>query len=505
MSIYDNYDLILFNQKIDHLMDIVNQKKLDVCEPTKTEIDAIYLIVLTFIKTNKRKIYGSVALDYLLGEKKATENIYSKYKIPDIDFYTPDPIGDLIKLCNELNEKEYKYVRGREAIHKESYSLYVNNRLYCNLTYMPKNIYNKTPFQNIDDIIIVQPQFLVIDYLRIINDPLVSYWRLKDKNAFERYFLLQKYYPFPYTNKEFDITIIDENKPILENILEFSKNRNSLIHSGGLFIYNYYIRASKVNHTNIKITDPIFYEFVSTNYKKDSLELINDLKKTYPDIVIKEYFPFFQYIGYSVAIYYNNDLVCIISDNNKKCVPYKTVLNNATDKYYIGSYNYVLMTCMINLLKYKINNDTKMKNIYYIMTSHIITMRKKYLKSNKQNIFDKSLFEDFVLDLQGSTIPPEKERQLIGEVRKKRNKPYFFTYEPIKKDVKEDGENDVEIKSELEIKYIFFFTSGNLISNSKKSILFGEEKNPEDVIEDVIEDVDEVVDILDAYTEPHLD
>ena len=72
---------------------------------------------------------------------------------------------------------------------------------------MPKFIYNSTPFikyYNENNILlqIVSPQVMAIDYLRVFTDPLGSYWRIKDKKAFERFYLLQKYYPFEKTSEE---------------------------------------------------------------------------------------------------------------------------------------------------------------------------------------------------------------------------------------------------------------------------------------------------------------
>ena len=39
----------------------------------------------------------------------------------------------------------------------------------------------------IDGYNIVHSHFLTIDYLRILTDPICSYWRLKDKHCFERF------------------------------------------------------------------------------------------------------------------------------------------------------------------------------------------------------------------------------------------------------------------------------------------------------------------------------
>jgi len=126
-------------------------------------------------------------------------------------------------------------------------------------------------------------------------------------------------------------------------------------------------------------------------------------------------------------------------------------------------------------MKARVDNDENSKNLGYTIVSHLIEMRKYYLKKNKKTMFDDTIFEDFSLDLAGKTLSAEKERQIIGELRKKRNKPFLFSYDPTNK---KDGETN--------IKYIFRNTSGNIIKTSKKSKLFTD-KNDDD-----IEDLDEL-------------
>ena len=491
-TLYSEKDLDDFYDNIDNLMDKVNKKKLEEVEPTISEIKNVNSIIMDFIKLNKRKIYGGVALEYFLQDKNAEENIYQENAFPDIDFYSADPIGDLIKLCNDLNDKGFKHVRGREAIHKESYSVYVNNRHYCNISYVPKNIYNKIQFKQIKDFIIVHPHFLLIDYLRVLTDPIISYLRLKEKNAFGRFYLIQKYFSLPYVNKpfefDFDKTSEKTTKEILNTVLDFTKEKDSMVHCGFL-AYNYYLEESKMltkrQNTKFKTIDIPYYEIVSTNYKEDTLNLINNLKEkfTSEEIKVQENYPFSQYLGYSATITYNDILICVIYDNYNRCIPFKKYNN-----HFVGSFNYVILNALSSLMKYRTEDDESSKNIQYMFISHLVELRKFYFKLHKKTIFDNTPFEDFCLDYKGQTLSPEKERQLIGEARKKKNKPFMFSYEPsLKKDTKES----------IEIKYTFLNTSGNIINNSKRSKLFSNNNEEENIelIENSIEDEENNEDI----------
>ena len=282
--IYDNNTIKLFYDNFDGIIDKVNSIKFSEYEPTQIEMDSVYETIFKFIKDNRKKIYGGIALDYLFKEKKLVYSVYcGDYDYPDIDFYSTEPMSDLIKLCDILHEKSFKYVRGREALHKETYSLYVNNKLYCNITYVPKNIYNKLPYKIIDGYIIVQSQFLTIDYLRILTDPVCSYWRLKDKNCFDRYYELQKLYPFPYSNKSINLDYNNKDDTVnklLNSIYNYTLNNKNMIHCG-LFAYNEFLKKSKIYEKNnkFKVLDVVPYECISINYIEDCLEIIKNLKQ----------------------------------------------------------------------------------------------------------------------------------------------------------------------------------------------------------------------------------
>ncbi len=490
-SFYEYRHINQFYDNIEDLMYNVNMKKFNTSDPEIDEITKIQEVILNYIKDKKRKIYGGYALNILLKEKKAQEEIYQEYEIPDIDIYTPEPMNDLITLCNLLHENNFKYVRGREALHKETYAIYVNNKQYCNLTYVPKNIYNKIPFKIINELYITHPYFLMIDYLRVLTDPIVSYWRLQDKKTFERLYYLNKYYSLPFSDKNINIGTNDTSENVLKSILNFTSNNSNIAHIG-FFAFNFYLNNSFILDKKIERIQPInipYYEIVSTNYKDNVLKLKSLLEEENitDNITIEEYYPFFQYIGYSTKIFYNNQLVCIIYDNNNRCMQFKKHKVNK-DEYLIGSYNYCLLNYLTTQMKYKVENNEEMKNKYYILISQFIEFKKNYFKTTKKTIFDKSPFEDFTLEFIGTTLPPEKERQMIGESRKKKNKPFLFTYEPSSKpkDKQDDVDDKVEDKKEM-VKYIFSNTSGNKITNIKKSKIFSKNENDLDNL-DIIEE-----------------
>ena len=177
--LYNDYDLELFKKNIGGIV-----KKLDVLveekyPPTKKEKTEVQKIILQFAKDKKRKLYGGYALHLAIKDKNATGFFYKESELysKDIDMYSPDPLNDLVELCNILHEKKFKHIYGREAMHKETYTLEVNRQPYCDFSYVPRNIYNRIPFLTIDGFTITHPHFMEIDYLKMFVDPILSHYR----------------------------------------------------------------------------------------------------------------------------------------------------------------------------------------------------------------------------------------------------------------------------------------------------------------------------------------
>lgn len=478
MSLYKENDLDILRDNIDDILKKVNSIKMEKVEPYVSEIEAVNEIIMNYIKEKKRKVYGGFALNLLLKEKDKNDMIYEENEYPDIDFYSPEPLIDLVEICNILYENDFKFIRGTEAQHKETYSIRVNNHLYCDISYVPKQIYNSMPFIIIDGLHVISPKIYTIDFFRMMTDPLTSYWRI-EKN-FERFYKIQKHYPFAKINSPINLVIPkkynNEIKILSNKIIDFLTNNNSTI-TVGFYAYNHYLLYSKIlnSKTNKKkkkyrVLKVPYYEIISTNYVEDSLSLISQLKEINEDIsnniTVVEHYPYFAFFDYSAHIYYKDALIAIIYDHNKKCIPYfevkalnfndeKMNKNIGADYIHIGTFSLVLLYGMINALKSRTDNNKTMIHINNTFISHLLEMRNYYFNLTGDNILSKSLFRDFVLECKGQTITAEKERALIIEERKKKNQRLMFAYDP------SDGVIDNKIN------FIFANSSGNPINNPK--------------------------------------
>lgn len=425
----------------------------------KTGKSRIQEIILDYIKENKRKIYGGYALNKLLIDKRQ-DSIYNEYENPDIDFYSPDPNTDIIKICNKLSDAGFIRVNGKEAKHNNTYAIFVNFELYCNITYVPSYIYNNIAFIKIEDINYVNPSFMIIDYLKMITDPIGSYWRIE--KSFERLIKLETAFPLPVFKKEIEINSSDNDDNIFDSLqIVINEIKNKDIVTIGFYSYLYYLKESKLYERNKNLLNfskksynqiP-YLEIISKNYKTDFDILIKKLKEKYGDsITHTEFYPLFTFFGYSVEIYLNGDLILIIYDYNKKCIPYRI-----SDEIKVSSFSATLLYAQCNVIKFKILKDEDFKLMYMIMVSHLIQMKSYYFSKNKKTIFDNTSFQDFVIDFICPDINPEHELLIKYEKRRLSGKPVMYIYDPVK--------NRKEEKVE---KFFFPNISGNEIVNEKR-------------------------------------
>ena len=484
-----------FKEHYNELMLKIKKKKLEEYEPNITEINKVYEVIVNFIKEKKRKIYGGYALDKLLVQKNKGYALYDELDTPDIDFYSPEPLDDLLELCDRLFKAGLKDVAGQEAQHKETYSIFVNHvGPYCDISYMPNNIYSHTRFIQIDGFNVVHPWFMMIDYYRMFTDPINSYWRLE--KHFARYLKLQKTYPLPLISKPLKISPYsnDDITIAMNKLFDFIAEKETTLLTG-FYAYNYYLYISeyyKANKNYEYIYMP-YLEAYSTNYINDGIELIEFIKTLPEDISSKltytENYPFTQFYGYNVVIYFNDGKdkipILYLYSNNKKCLPYKEVeyikfdnLNKnkpikiKSMSLKIASFDFNILHSLIILVKVRIDEDNDWNDTLYKLINGYVCFRKYYFKKNNLSIYDDSIFQSFVINCIGETISHDRESRLVKKSRKKLGKPLVYRYDP------EQGKRPG--------KYIFLNSSGNAINKDINLRLV--EKNKNKNIQDEFDD-----------------
>ncbi|MBA42851.1 MAG: hypothetical protein CMF62_02440 [Magnetococcales bacterium] len=455
MEIYTDKDIALLEENIDSINDKIQEIKYKTFDPKKEEMDAILKVVLDYVEKNKRKVYGGTAHNAVIKHKNKIDAFYKDTDIPDIDIYSPEPLVDIMTIANQLVDLGYTDIEAREAQHKDTYSLFVKRTNYLDVSYVPKNIFNRMPFIEIDNIYYIHPYFAMIDYYRMLNDPMTSYFRIG--KSFKRLKLLQRHFPINKLEKKVK-TIEKPNEDtekVLNEIFTFLKNKESTILVGD-YAYNYFLKESNLKESFLSELPISRYDFISADYKNDGIELIKLLRSKFGDgkIKVAEYYPFFQFFGYNSIISFNDKPVCRIYHHNDKCLTYQDV-KLGKDFIRIASFNLIAMYYMTHMMYARTNKNKEKKCNMNTYLSHLFMMRNNYLKKNKKTIFDTSPFEEFTIKCIGKTLEPAMEFAKRIKERKSKGKPLIWTYRPL------------ENRKEAEQNYIYGNLSGNIINNPK--------------------------------------
>ncbi|QKF93805.1 polyA polymerase [Fadolivirus algeromassiliense] len=507
MALYTLKDVELVDSKIDDITDKIEKKKLDIFEPTKKELLDANIVVMQFIKDKKRKIYGGYAQNKVIVAKDPKDAFYDEDDLPDIDVYSPEPLKDLVELCNILHSKGFKDVAGQEAQHKETYKIFVNGGNVIDLSYVPRNIYNKMPFIEINGINYMHPSFVYIDLYKMLTDPYFS-GSHRWKKVFPRIYKLQKHYPFNKASKPlnnaYDVPkdkkeIVNQiNKTIIDHI---NNKENYII--VGQYAYNYLLEESGIMKDKqlggkYKLIEIPFMQLIATEYIPNTTEIISKLKETYGDkISYKEFYPLWTTTGYSTVVYYDGFAVLHITSHNDRCVQVRKVntkyYNNGKSELYkdgfvdIGCFDFIFLMNLISGFRTRVNGIEDKYHYHNIMTSHLIEIRNYYLEKNKKTLLDESLFMSFIPDCVGETIDPVREARQEAKRKRKEGKAPIYRYDPSKPRDAPD--------------YKFANTSGNEINKSRNlkvtryienpELLKTYNKNQEEEIEELDENIAE--------------
>jgi hypothetical protein len=453
MDIFDKNSIKLFEKRGPEIMEEASKaaaEKFSIYEPSQEERDKLTAMVMDFIKKKKLKLYGGYALHMAMINVSSDPDacIYKadELKTPDLDFYTPEPVKDMYELCNQIFEAGFEDTVGAEAQHAETYSVFVNGVNYADLSYVPRNVYHRIPFIDIDGLFIVHPHFALIDNYRQFNDPMTSFWRLE--KVFARTCKTLSYYPLKEIRASLKIPFDPKTyKPELMDIIRGYLTTNTIM-TIGFTGYNMFVRESGIKnskqHKHIKEHDVPYIEIISIDFQKDATAIYELLKSTHKDdpdgFSLIEYYRFFQYYDRSCTIYYHDVPLVYIYDNNKKCFPFIEVPvnkilpnnkdNDAKKEIQVGTFDMHVMMFMILSIRYRVMDEKNMMIMYNGLVSHMIQIRNYYFGKTGKTLYDDTVFRAFVVDCMGTTIPPKIKHNMEIKKRLKEKKPAVFRYKP---------------------------------------------------------------------------
>lgn len=423
--LYDKKSMNLMEEKIDDIIFEARKHALEnVLEPTLKEYKNVMGIILDFIKVNRRIIYGGYGWNELITKKNPNDRIYSEEKIeqPDVEFYSHSPIHDLVYLCNELHQKGFKYVRSESAQHHETYTIFVNQLGYCDISYMPKFLFDKMPLMTVNNLNIAHPKFILIDIMRQYNDPITSFWRVK-KNLVRANTLLS-HYPLD-TRGKFTPTKIDDST---QRMLDFV--RKNVIIGSKLLVFGYYgyqYYRYKGNDDKKEELHVPYYDVISTNLVEDAQKIKETLLSFESKIEVEEYHPFFQFLDNRVSFKFNGKIILNVYGNNEMCIPFWFIEKKNVN---VVTFPYMIQTLLVTHIYHHINNNkTESSNLDFLLED-IINIRNNYLEKHKKTILDNTPFQEFRIQCMGDTMESSRKFRLSVAEKLKKRLPVKFRYDP---------------------------------------------------------------------------
>lgn len=439
---------------IDNILDALPkiQEQIRIFElnkmiPNLQEINKVNGIIHNYIKDNNKIIYGGFAQNLLIKNKNPKDGIYKELDTPDIEFYSSNPIDDVVNICNLLLKAGFENITAEEGVHHETFKIFVNFKDYCDISFIEPSIEKNIDIIIIENFKMPLPLFIYIDSWRVYSDPITSYWRIE--KTFTRTNKLLKYYPLPNkTGKvNFSFKNFNEINPILDYLRDVIRNYDSLIMTG-IYSYNYLFK--KANLPQFLIPE-IQYTLISTNYDYDVNQIFQILKNKYQNnLQVFEFYPFFMVRDRSTHFIINGHRILRIFKNNGKCITFNQSINK---KLKIGSFQLLILEVLIEINEAIIKKNQNQQDNFKLILANLFSAQKEFLSNFNITIIDNSPFQEFNPQCYGEPVDINRLNRLRTKMNIKLRKPAKWRYDP-------------ETKGKI-MSYHFEKTDGEIIKNEE--------------------------------------
>ena len=440
MNIYRNEDIQAMTDKLEQIIDESLEIRSTTMEPTIDEYRQAIDVIKGFLKKKKRIIYGGNAWNTLICNINPKDAFYKPLDQKDIEFYTPEPVQDLVDLCNLLHDRKFKWVQGKSAQHEETYKLYMNFLNISDMSYMPRNIYQNMPIKSIDGLMYTHPSWIFVDIFRQYNDPITSFWRLKDKTFFRANTLFKNYPLDLHTGSQFKKCT--GHMKYKEKLFKKLQSMDSIIFTGSIPRSYYQTLKKDVDFSHMHL--------FSTNFREDAKTINGYLEeimgKDYEKISVKMYRPFFQFWDERIEFCLDNECIIKVFGNYGICLPYNNLYinNNKIDKIQTGGHykeckegscikvaTFMLLFNHILIARhYEYINRSENYKKYEHVLHELLKQRNKYLKDNKVTVMDNTPYREFIIKCTGRTIDPMRKAFLKMNKKRQDKKNTMFVYNP---------------------------------------------------------------------------
>jgi len=507
ISLMNEQDFKEVKEDISEAVMNAKKKVLTNAEPSITEIREVYITILSFISDRNLIIYGGTALDIAL-KSAGEKGFYNEWDFSDIDFYSSSLV-DIIDLSNQLYDKGYIGVHVKDVLHEETFALYVNGKLYCEFTYIPRKILTYVPTLSINykfanfnkKLNVVHPHFSFIDMLRMFTDMTACFrW----EKQYSRLEMMNKSFPLiDYTNIGYENIQPSENiKKLMSDIYKDFIDKKDIIDNlilTGFLSYNFFVdnavktlndEPSRKDHQLKQLSVVIpFLDFVcqskdGTNdtYISIGNQLLSFVTKYAPKpelITYYEFHPFFQFTQRMFIIYYDKEPLIRIIDGSNKCFPTMTLKSGKK----VGCYQSTLLSLLIFRFKayVEIQSDhdynVKLYKMYSWMSSQLVKIANEFRHHFKLGPLSEGLFQELISTCDGYFTTPERITLAKRNKRVKAGKKAFVIDHKPAEFFQRTEEKQENFQPD---KHLFRNSAGTIINNdSYKLIGVTKKKNTE--------------------------
>jgi len=292
---------------------------------------------LGYIEKHSLIVYGGFSLHLLL-ISQGHQGLYSKYALPDIDFYSPNAFKDWGELCKSFygNRNVYKgYVTGKEAVHSGTYTIQLKETRLLDITYCPLNIFNKIPTTTVDyegyKIRVAGIEF-VVSQNYLMRMKLIQMTDIIKKH-YTRSVLIEEYFPEIFNPSGTKVRSAELNQGTMQRFTKHLVEGNKDVVLLGEFALKY---ALSLLRSGSSKEGPVINSSSFVIYMKDSSKMegyIEKVKKQFPDADVSRYNSFMEIFPYQhTRVSLNGANLATVFACDQLCIRYKQV-----GKYSIGS------------------------------------------------------------------------------------------------------------------------------------------------------------------------
>lgn len=406
----------------------IEKYKLDI--PIYRDKKIIFEIILNHAKKYNRVIYGGYAQDFWL-KKKTKKGIYGEMTAGDVDMKSPDPIFDIVEICNQIYKKGFTSILGKQSILEGVFNIVVEGEMVADISYIsPKALENHLLYKKEGGFSYVDYRFIIGDMYFIFSKHHYDYKKFLEK-SFKRFYLITKNYPEIYKKPKNITKKKEENKNIIKyKQTVFDKyivnNKNIIV--TGEEAYKYYVELSGYSKTVFKPSSNEPLVIIVDDLKKETEKIIKILNLK--NIKLEEYNRYLYNFDKSIVIKYDGDPIIRIYGNLDLCTQFNTIeLDNKKDTVKISSYSFMMYYLTYMMSYYK--KEKEEFNKYNLMFYYLHLVHNHYLdKNNLTGMETDNPFTYFRLDCIWEKRSVLYTRQMYFNKRYQDKQRVKFEYRP---------------------------------------------------------------------------